>query len=254
MAPHWFEAVADHLGSAYLRYSFTKGTEQEADAIVDLLGLEPGERLLDVGCGPGRHALALATRGIDVVGIDISQTFIELARAAAGPDAPARFVVGDARCLELLGPEFGTFDAVISLCQGAFGLAGGPGAELALPARELDEPILAGMASVLRPGGRLLVSAFSSYFQVQYLEDHTRFDADLGVNHEHTSVKNPAGVDAATELWTTCFTPRELRLLARLVGLVPFAVHGVTPGSYGAHPPSTQVPEFLLVATKPERC
>jgi hypothetical protein len=30
---HWFEPVADHLGDAYLRYSFTKGTRQEIDAI-----------------------------------------------------------------------------------------------------------------------------------------------------------------------------------------------------------------------------
>ena len=64
--PHWFEDVADHLGSAYLRYSFTKGTEQEVDFLVDALGLEPGMRVLDVGCGPGRHAHALARRGIEV--------------------------------------------------------------------------------------------------------------------------------------------------------------------------------------------
>jgi len=32
---HWFEAIADHAGAAYLRYSFTKGTEQEVDFLVD---------------------------------------------------------------------------------------------------------------------------------------------------------------------------------------------------------------------------
>ncbi len=45
---------------------------QEVDALVSLFGLEPGERVLDVGCGPGRHALELASRGFDVVGVDIS--------------------------------------------------------------------------------------------------------------------------------------------------------------------------------------
>ena len=72
---HWFEALADHMGPAYLRYSFTKGTEQEVDFLVDVLGLEPGHRVLDVGCGPGRHANAFARRGIETVGLDISQTF-----------------------------------------------------------------------------------------------------------------------------------------------------------------------------------
>ena len=38
---HWFEDLADHLGGAYLRYSFTKGTEQEVSFLVEALGLEP---------------------------------------------------------------------------------------------------------------------------------------------------------------------------------------------------------------------
>ena len=44
---HWFEPIADHLGSAYLRYSFTKGTAQEIDFVVDALSLKPGDRVLD---------------------------------------------------------------------------------------------------------------------------------------------------------------------------------------------------------------
>jgi 2-polyprenyl-3-methyl-5-hydroxy-6-metoxy-1,4-benzoquinol methylase len=75
---HWFEDVADHLGEAYLRYSFTKGTRQEVDFLVPALGLEPGMRVLDVGCGPGRHAHELAKRGLRVHGVDVSQRFIDL--------------------------------------------------------------------------------------------------------------------------------------------------------------------------------
>ena len=63
---HWFEPLADYLGAAYLRYSFTYGTEQEVDFLLDALGLGPGMRVLDVGCGPGRHAHALARRGVQV--------------------------------------------------------------------------------------------------------------------------------------------------------------------------------------------
>ncbi|MEZ5343412.1 MAG: class I SAM-dependent methyltransferase [Acidimicrobiales bacterium] len=245
MTGHWFEDVADHLGTAYLRYSFTKGTRHEVDALIDLLDLVPGERILDVGCGPGRHSLALAERGFDVVGIDIAERFVEIANTNA-PDN-ATFLVCDARDLAF-DQEF---DAVISLCQGAFGLAGGAGAHDVLPARELDEPILNGMFRALKRGGRLGVSAFSAYFQLRYLEAHDTFDALTGVNHERTSIKSEAGVDQETDLWTTTFTPRELRLLARVVGLEVDDVFSVTPGDYARNAPTIDAPEFLLIAHRP---
>jgi SAM-dependent methyltransferase len=241
MAPdHWFEPVAEHLGSAYLRYSFTKGTEQEVEFLVQALGLERGQRVLDVGCGPGRHAHALAARGIEVHGIDISRRFVDLATASAPPGAT--FARADARALAFDGE----FDAAISLCQGAFGLTGGPGSPL-----DGDGDVLAGMGRALRPGGRLAVSAFSAYFQVQFLEGQDTFDAEAGVNHERAVVKDEAGQDAEVDLWTTCYTPRELRLLASAAGLDTEHVWSVTPGAYRADPPTVASPELLLVARRP---
>jgi len=72
MAKHWFERLAGHMGEAYLKYSFTRGTQQEVDFLIAALGLKPGMNLLDVGCGPGRHAHVFAGNGIKVHGIDIS--------------------------------------------------------------------------------------------------------------------------------------------------------------------------------------
>jgi SAM-dependent methyltransferase len=139
------------------------------------------------------------------------------------------------------------FDAVISLCQGAFGLsAGEPGAPL-----DPDRAVLEGMARALRPGGRLALSAFSAYFQMRYLGEADSFDAAGGVNHERTTIRDEDGREAPAELWTTCFTPRELRLLAEAAGLRPDDVWSVTPGGYGARAPDIDHPEFLLLATRP---
>lgn len=240
---HWFEDLADHLGGAYLRYSFTKGTEQEIAFLVDVLGLEPGMRVLDVGCGPGRHAHALASRGIVVHGVDISERFVELARRDA-PDG-ATFERLDARAL----PFDGEFDAAISLCQGAFGLAGGRGAEAG--PLDPDAAVLDGIARAVRPGGRVALSAFSAYFQVRHVEAMgSDFDAVRGVNHERTVIKDEEGTDAEVDLWTTCFTPRELRLLAARAGLDAEHVWSVTPGAYGRDEPTVDSEEFLLVARR----
>jgi SAM-dependent methyltransferase len=228
------------LGRAYLRYSFTKGTEQEVEFLVEELGLVPGMRVLDVGCGPGRHARSLAVRGIEVVGVDISQRFVDL--AAEGAPSGATFVRADARDLRFDAE----FDAAISLCQGAFGLAGGPGAQ-----PDADGDVLAGVARALRPGGVAAVSAFSAYFQVRWLEGSDTFDAGTGVNHERTEVRDEQGRATGADLWTTCFTPRELRLLAARAGLRVCAVHSVAPGEYATRPPSVDTPEFLLVAERP---
>jgi SAM-dependent methyltransferase len=231
---HWFEGIAAHARSAYLRYSFTKGTAQEVGFLVDALDLGPGSRVLDVGCGPGRHAHELARRGISVHGVDISHDFVEL---ATGVVDGATFERLDARHLAFDAE----FDAAISLCQGAFGLLGGTD----------DGDVLAGMARAVRPGGLVCVSAFSAYFMLRFLEDHDTFDAATGVNHERTTVKDEQGTDAEFDLWTTCFTPRELRLLAERANLQVRDLWSVTPGGYGRHEPTTDTPEFLLVATRP---
>ena len=218
---HWFEPVADHLGAAYLRYSFTKGTQQEVDFLVEQLGLAPGMRVL-------------AERGLVVHGIDISHRFVELARADA--PAGATFERLDARAMSFEDE----FDAVICLCQGAFGL---------MTADGHDAGVLAGMARALRPGGRLALTAFSAYFVIKHWEG-AEFDAATGVNHERTEIRNEAGDAVATDLWTGCYTPRELRLLSEANGLRVDRVSSVEPGAYALAPPTTDSPEFLLLATR----
>ena len=231
---HWFEHVADHLGAAYLRYSFTKGTRQEIEFLIGALDLRPGMRVLDVGCGPGRHAYALAERGIEVLGIDISRRFVELADGAA--PVGATFQRLDARRMQFEAE----FDAVICLCQGGFGMMTADGD---------DETVLAGMSRALSVGGRLALSAFSSYFVIKHW-DGAEFDVGSGVNHERTEVRDELGTAIPTSLWTGCYTPRELRLLCGAHGLAVDSISSVEPGAYGLDPPTTDTPEFLLLATR----
>ena len=236
---HWFESVARYLGDSYLNYSFTKGTKQEIDFLVEALPLVGGDRVIDIGCGPGRHCNELAIRGYKAFGIDISAAFIEQASASAVEGASFRRL--DARLLQDEIELHGKFDVAICLCQGAFGV-------MLDDSDDLD--VLRGAAAVLRPGGLLALSAFNSYFSIRHHTD-AQFDVDRGVSHERTVLRNPAGEEMETDLWTGCYTPRELRMACSIVGLEVVRIYGVEPGKYGLIEPSVDLPEYLLVARKP---
>jgi SAM-dependent methyltransferase len=240
----WFNEIAAWLGKTYWApdtgrvMAFTKGTEQEVDFLVAQLGLSAGDRVLDVGCGPGRHSLALARRGIETHGVDLSPDFVALAQRSAEQEGlPATFAVQDVRTLD--EPE--QYDAVVCLCQGGFGLLGGDDAE-----------VIGRIAATIRPGGRLALTAFSAPFAIRWLEDGEEFDPATGVLHEHATVRNEAGEERIFELWTTCFTPRELALIATAAGLEVDGVQGVRPGAYRIGVPTLEDPELLLFARRPE--
>jgi SAM-dependent methyltransferase len=133
---HWF-------GEAYLAI-YPHRDEAEAERVVALLAArgigEPGQRILDLACGPGRHERALARRGAWVLGYDLSSALLRRAREAGA----RRLVRGDMRALALRG---GGFDAVVNLFT-SFGYF----EEDSESARVLVE-----VARVLRPGGRIVL-------------------------------------------------------------------------------------------------
>ena len=233
----YFAAVGDALRENYLRYSFTKGTAQEIEFLLGLLDLPSGARVLDVGCGAGRHSVELARAGLAVTAVDISAGLLEVARASAEQaGVKVAFFQIDAREL----PFADEFDAVISICQGAFGLMG-----------DDDSVILRRMAEATRTKGLVVLSAFSAAFEAGHRRPEATFDLDAGVVHDRTQIKARDGSEQEVDLWTGVYTPRELRLLSIGVGLVPEEVWGVEPGDFGRRPPDLELPELMLVARKP---
>jgi SAM-dependent methyltransferase len=233
----YFAAVADTLGEAYLRYDFTKGTQQEVDFLIEYLDLRPGRRVLDVGCGPGRHAVALAQAGLKVTGVDVSRRFLDIAAVRArSAGVGAAFFQVDARQM----PFDDEFDAVISICQGAFGMMGSD-----------DALVLRRMGEAARPGAPLAVTAFSAYYEARAARPEATLDADAGLVHERSTITDESGRRHEIDLWTGVYTPRELRLLSIGVGLLPEAVYSVEPGRFAERRADCDLPEFLLVARKP---
>jgi demethylmenaquinone methyltransferase / 2-methoxy-6-polyprenyl-1,4-benzoquinol methylase len=114
--------------------------------LVDLADPRPGTRALDLATGTGDIAFALAARGADVVGLDVTARMIELA-AAKAPGAlsgATRFLVGDMAALPFPAASF-------DLVTTGYGLRNV--ADLTAAVREIER--------VLKPGGRLLSLDFN---------------------------------------------------------------------------------------------
>ena len=116
---------------------------ESGDALVEELGITPGLKVLDLGCGDGTTALPAARRGADVLGVDIASNLVAAgnARARAEGLTNIRFQEGDATDLSELSDD--SFDLVVSV----FGAMFAP-----KPFDVANE-----MVRVTRPGGRIVM-------------------------------------------------------------------------------------------------
>jgi SAM-dependent methyltransferase len=123
-------------------------TAAQVDLVVEKLGLRDGSRVLDLGCGHGRIALALTRRGCRVTGLDLSPRSLELARdAAAAEGLDVEWVEADMRDI----PDGLELDAVVSLFT-AFGY---------FEDDAENQRVLDSVARALVPGGGLLIDVAS---------------------------------------------------------------------------------------------
>jgi SAM-dependent methyltransferase len=115
----------------------------QAEALVRLVGLEPGADLLDCPCGYGRHSIEFARLGLHVVGADRSEVLLAEAKRRAGESEWPRWVQADYRELPF---EDASFDCVANLFS-SLGYWGDDG----------DRGAIAEFRRVLRPGGKLVI-------------------------------------------------------------------------------------------------
>jgi SAM-dependent methyltransferase len=121
---------------------FSRYMEKDAEEFFRRLGIAPGTRVLDVGCGAGQLALIAAKAGAQVVGCDIATNWLEKARArAAAEGLEITFEEGDAEALPYKDSQF---DAVISLVGAMFA-----------PRPDL---VAAELTRVCRPGGMIAMA------------------------------------------------------------------------------------------------
>jgi SAM-dependent methyltransferase len=121
--------------------------DEMVEMIVQVLGLQPGDHLLDLACGSGDHARRLARRGIDVLGVDIAPSLVTHCQEKAAEEGLtiARFEQGDMRNLSYRG----RFAATL-LLSGSFGFFDDA----------TNKQVLARIVRGLKPGGQVLIDVF----------------------------------------------------------------------------------------------
>jgi SAM-dependent methyltransferase len=140
----WYETLFDERYLAFYEGQLAMAaSEVEAEFIDRALALAGGARILDLGCGFGRHAVPLAARGYRLTGIDLSGPMLERAAALARQRGVAlELVRRDMRDLAGLGP----FDACVCLYTVIGYFDDGD-----------NERVLRGIRDIVIPGGKFLL-------------------------------------------------------------------------------------------------
>ena len=148
----WYEELFENYGEKYDNEIYTQGTIGECDFIEKEIGYNKTAKILDIGCGTGRHSIELTRRGYKVIGIDLSESLLRRAKEKASQqNLKIDFQRHDARKL----PFSHEFDLVIMLCEGGFSL---------METDEMNFRILKNAAKALKPGGKLIFTALNGLF------------------------------------------------------------------------------------------
>jgi 2-polyprenyl-3-methyl-5-hydroxy-6-metoxy-1,4-benzoquinol methylase len=237
----------DNHAPQYMQNVFTKNTEFEIGFILEELSLEPGNRILDLGCGTGRHSVPLAGHGMEVTGLDLSGGMLAQARKYADEkNVNPEFVQGDATRFSFDTP----FDHVICLCEGSFGLLAEKD-----NAAERDLAILKNIHACLRPGGMLLMTVLNG---LKKIREHSPEDINLGifdpinlVTIEKMSIQE-AGGSHEISVREKGFTPSELHHLFVRARLGILELWGGTAGSWHKKALEMDEYEIMILAQKPQ--
>lgn len=250
----WYEALFENYANKYDEENFTRGTLGECDFIEKEINFNKAIKILDVGCGTGRHAIELSKRGYDLTGIDLSESQLRRAKEKAdAQNVKIDFRKLDARKL----PFDKEFDLSIMLCEGGFPL---------METDEMNFEILKNATRALKDKGKFIFTTLNGLFPLfhsvkDFLEasakegnaiyDRHSFDLmtfrDQNVIQITDDLGNPKEL-ACNERY---YVPSEITWLLKTLGFKTVDIFGARLGAFGRNDPLTPEDfEMLVIAEK----
>ena len=207
-----WRAFFDNHAPHYMDNPFTQNTLAEVRFLIEELRIEPGQWVLDVGCGTGRHGAELVECGYRVTGIDISPKMLARAQRLS-PDA--EWIRCDAT--EFLPTRI--YDAAYCVCEGAFGLVT-PDDD----PEEHDLKILQNVRRALKDGGRFVLNA---------------------LNGSNTGTR---AFEVSSGLLERTYVEADLAALVERAGFSVEHIGGGTAGQWGRRPLDPDEVEMMCIA------
>lgn len=231
----WYEILFENYAKSYDRESFTSGTSGECEFIEKEAAFNKKIKILDIGCGTGRHSIELARRGYHVTGIDLSETMLAHAKKkASGEGIKVSFLKYDAREL----PFDNDFDLAIMICEGSFPL---------METDEMNFRILQNAARAIRKGGKLIFTTLNGLFPLFHsvrdfyenvhldgnaeYKDNT-FDLLTFRDHNITIFTDDSGVKQELRSNERFYVPPEITWLCKSAGFTKVDIYGAKLGAF----------------------
>ncbi len=248
----WYEELFSNYSESYEKEIFTAGTKGEADFIENELGFNKSIKILDIGCGTGRHDIELAKRGYNVVGVDLSESMLSKAREnAAKVNARVDFRRTDARHLNFSEE----FDAAIMICEGAFPL---------METDEMNFMILKGAYNALKQNGKFIFTTLNGLFPLYHsVKDFINEQSTGGINKTNSfdlmkfreyseyEITDDDGVKRILNCNERYYVPSEISWMLGSLGFKAAEIFGCEIGKWSRDKElTTNDYEMLVIAVK----
>jgi len=250
----WYETLFENYGKKYDNECFTQGTIGECDFIEKEIYHNKALKIIDIGCGTGRHSIELSKRGYGITGIDLSESLLEKAREKAKQNGlQIDFLKHDARNL----PFEKQFDLAIMMCEGGFPL---------METDEMNYEILKNATKALKDKGKIIFTTLNGLFPLHHsVEDFcananqegnatykgNTFDLMTFRDHNITEVEDDDGNKKQLQCNERYYVPSEITWLLKSLGYKKIDIFGAKLGAFSREDKlTTEDFEMLIIAEK----